>query len=64
MFRELTEKLGFPDLTFHCLRRTAATRLSKVLTPWELCSMFGWKDPRIPMKHYYSQSAEQLADKL
>ena len=64
LFKRLTEELGFPDLTFHCLRRTAATRLSQRLTPWELCAMFGWKDPRIPMKHYYSADAEDMAKKL
>ena len=64
LFKRLTEQLGFPDLTFHCLRRTAATRLSKVLTPFELCAMFGWKDPRIPLKHYYSADAEKVAQKL
>lgn len=64
MFRELTEELGFPDLTFHCLRRTAATRLSKKLDLWELCSMFGWKDPRVPNKHYYSANAAEIAEKL
>ena len=64
LFVRLTTTLGFPDLTFHCLRRTAATRLSKVLDPWELCAMMGWKDPRIPMKHYYSANAEAMAKKL
>lgn len=64
LFVRLTAELGFGDLTFHCLRRTAATRLSAKLTPWELCAMFGWKDPRIPMKHYYSTNAEGIADKL
>lgn len=64
LFKRLTASLGFGDLTFHCLRRTAATRLSKKLDPWELCAMFGWKDPRIPLKHYYSANAETMADKL
>jgi len=64
LFRRLTKELGFPDLTFHCLRRTAATRLSQRLTPWELCQMFGWKDPRIPMKHYYAAKPEDIAKKL
>lgn len=64
LFRRLTEELGFPDLTFHCLRRTAATRLSKKLDPWQLCRMFGWKDPRIPLKHYYATSVQEIAEKL
>jgi integrase len=64
LFTRLTEELGFPDLTFHCLRRTAATRLSKLLDPWELCRMFGWKDLRIPLKHYYSASSQDIAKKL
>lgn len=64
LFKRLTEELGFGDLTFHCLRRTAATRLSKKLDLWELCSMFGWKDPRVPNKHYYAANTESIADKL
>ena len=64
LFKRLTEDQGFPDLTFHCLRKTAATRLSKRLDPWELCKMFGWKDMKIPLSTYYRMDAEGIAGKL
>lgn len=50
-------------LTFHDLRATAATRLSKVLHPLQLAKMFGWKD----LKHalvYYRETAEDIAERL
>ena len=64
LFARYCKEAGIKELTFHCLRRTAATRLSKKLTVWELCAMFGWKDPRIPLKHYYSPNTEEIAKKL
>jgi integrase len=64
LFARYAKEAKIEGLTFHCLRRTAATRLSKKLTVWELCSMFGWKDPKIPMRHYYAPNTEEIARKL
>ena len=64
LFKRYALEAKIPDLTFHCLRRTAATRLAKRLNLFELCSMFGWKDPRIIQKHYYAADMEELARRL
>lgn len=64
LFARYAKEAKIEGLTFHCLRRTAATRLAKKLTVWELCSMFGWADPKIPMKHYYKADPEEIARKL
>lgn len=64
LFARHAKEAGIEGLTFHCLRRTAATRLAKKLTVWELCSMFGWKDPKIPMRHYYAPDVSEIARKL
>ena len=50
-------------LTFHDLRATAATRLSKVLNPLQLARMFGWKDLKQAMV-YYRESTEDIAKLL
>ena len=64
LFSEYVDDLGIEGLTFHCLRRTAATRLAKKLTLMELCKMFGWKDPRIALNTYYLADTEEMARKL
>jgi integrase len=64
LFSEYVDELGLEGLTFHCLRRTAATHLAKRLTVWELCKMFGWKDPRIALNTYYKANTEEIAVKL
>lgn len=52
------------NLTFHDLRHAAAIRISKKLDAWELCKMFGWKDPRVALNTYYKADVESMADKL
>lgn len=64
LFARYAKEAKVEGLTFHCLRRTAATRLSERLTVLELCAMFGWKDPRIVVKHYYKADPEAIARKL
>lgn len=64
LFARYAKEAKVDGLTFHCLRRTAATRLSERLTVLELCAMFGWKDPRIVVKHYYKADPEAIARKL
>jgi integrase len=63
-FAKLTKACGVEGLTFHDLRHTAATRLSKKLDVWELCKMFGWKDPKMCLNTYYAHDAEETARKL
>lgn len=64
LFARRCEDEGIEGLTFHDLRHSAATRLARRLDPWELCKMFGWKDPRIALNTYYKQDAEETAKKL
>lgn len=64
LFARRCDELGIEGLTFHDLRHTAATRLSKKLDVWELAKMFGWKDLRIPLNTYYKADPEETAKKL
>jgi integrase len=60
LFARRCQDLGIHGLTFHDLRASAATRLSKKLHPLQLAKMFGWKD----LKHalvYYRETAEDVA---
>jgi len=63
-FAKLTKACKITGLTFHDLRHTAASRLSKRLDVWELCKMFGWKDPKMCLNTYYSHDVEETARKL
>lgn len=51
-------------LTFHDLRRTALTRLSKVLNPYELSKMAGHKDLNMVLNVYYRADISAIADRL
>lgn len=62
-FRYLCGQGKIKGLTFHDLRHTAATRLAKKLDLYDLCKMFGWKDPRHALV-YYNVTAEETARKL
>lgn len=63
LFARRCEELEIAGLTFHDLRHTAATTLARKLTLFELCKMFGWKDPRHALR-YYNERAETIAKKL
>lgn len=63
LFRRARDKAGARDVHFHDSRSEALTRLSKKLTVLELAAMVGHSDPRSLM-WYYSQDAEETADKL
>ncbi len=63
LFGRRCEALGIHGLTFHDLRATAATRLSKVLNPLQLARMFGWKDLKQAMT-YYRENADDVAKLL
>ena len=63
LFARRCDALGINGLTFHDLRATAATRLSKVLNPLQLAKMFGWKDLKQAMV-YYREATEDVAKLL
>lgn len=63
LFARLCDEAEIDGLTFHDLRHTAATRLSKKLDLFQLCKMFGWKDPRHALV-YYNEGAADIAKKL
>jgi integrase len=63
MFAKRCRNEKVKGLTFHDLRHTACTRLAEKLDLLELCSMFGWKDPR-HAKRYYNKQASEIAKKL
>lgn len=64
LFARLCDEEGIPDLTFHDLKHTAMTRLSKKLDPWELAKMTGNKDMNLLLRVYYHHDPEATAKKL
>jgi integrase len=64
LFGRLCDDLKIPDLTFHDLKHTAMTRLSKRLDPWELAKMTGNKDMNLLLRVYYKHDPEETAKKL
>jgi integrase len=64
LFARLCDDCEIPDLTFHDLKHTAMTRLSKRLDPWELAKMTGNKDMNLILNVYYQHNPEETADKL
>lgn len=62
-FAKLCDAEKIHGLTFHDLRATAATRLSKILSPLQLAKMFGWKDLKQAMT-YYREATEDVAKLL
>jgi integrase len=64
-FAKLCKRPGAPkNLTFHDLKHTAMTRLSKKLDPWELAKMTGNKDMNLILRVYYKMDPEDVARKL
>jgi integrase len=63
LFARRCEAMGIEGLTFHDLRATAATRLSKKLDSTRLTRMFGWKDTKHVMI-YYRETTEDIAKLL
>lgn len=63
-FAKLTKAVGIEGLTFHDTRHTCATRLAKILNPYELSKMLGHKDLNMVLRVYYSQDAAETARKL
>lgn len=63
LFAQLCDICNIRGLTFHDLRATAATRLSKKLNALQLAKMLGHKDLRITMI-YYRESTKDIANLL
>ncbi len=64
MFERLCVRAGLPDLRFHDLRHTAATRLAEKLPNLiELAAVTGHRSIQM-LKRYYHPAAETLAAKL
>lgn len=61
LFARLCRDCAIKGLTFHDLRATAATRLSKKLDPYQLAKMFGWKDMDMVMTYYRETAADVAA---
>lgn len=64
LFSRLCGECKIEDLTFHDLKHTAMTRLSKKLDPWELAKMTGNKDMNLILRVYYHHDPEETARKL
>lgn len=64
LFARLCDECKIEDLTFHDLKHTAMTRLSKRLNPWELAKMTGNKDMNLLLRVYYHHDPEETAKKL
>lgn len=64
LFARLCDDCKIEGLTFHDLKHTAMTRLSKKLDPWELAKMTGNKDMNLLLKVYYKHDPEETAKKL
>lgn len=64
LFATLCREEKIKGLTFHDLKHTAMTRLSKKLDAWELAKMTGNKDMNIILKVYYGFDPEETAKKL
>jgi integrase len=63
LFSRLCAETGIEGLTFHDLRATAITRLSKKLDALQLAKMVGHKNPKMLMV-YYRASAADIAKHL
>ena len=64
LFSRLCDDEKIHGLTFHDLKHTAMTRLSKKLDPWELAKMTGNKDMNLLLRVYYKADPHATAEKL
>lgn len=64
LFAQLCKRVGVKGLTFHDLKHTALTRLSKKLDVWELAKMTGNKDLKLLLRVYYKMDPQEVAKKL
>lgn len=63
-WRTLRDGAGIEGITFHDLRRTAASRMAKVLSGLELAKLLGHRDLRQTLNTYYKEDSQAIADKL
>lgn len=63
LFRRARQEAGLSGFTFHDARHTSATYYARILTPFELCRMFGWKDMKMALR-YYNEKPGFIAAKL
>jgi len=64
LFRKARNAAGLEGFTMHDARRTALTRLSKKLDPFQLARVSGHRDLKILMNVYYGETAADLAATL
>jgi integrase len=64
LFADLCREEKIKGLTFHDLKHTAMTRLSKKLDPWELAKMSGNKDMNLILNVYYKHDPHETVKKL
>jgi integrase len=64
LFARLCDDEKVKNLTFHDLKHTAMTRLSKKLDPWELAKMTGNKDMNLILRVYYQHDPQATVEKL
>lgn len=62
LFRKYRPK-SLSDVSFHATRHTAATRIgsSGKLTPFELCTMFGWSDTKMAQRYFHATATDMAA---
>jgi len=63
LFRKARTRAGLSGFTFHDSRHTAATRLAQRLHVLDLCTMFGWSNPKMAMV-YYNPKASDITKRL
>lgn len=63
LFRKARNAAGLSGFTFHDTRATAIWRLSKKLDVLQLARMIGHRDIN-SLRHYYNETAEELATRL
>ena len=63
-FGKARKRAGLVGLRFHDSRREAATRMSKLLNPFELAAQTGHRDLKVLMSTYYGIDAKATAQKL
>lgn len=64
LFRKARNAAGLEGFTMHDARRTALTRLSKKLDPFQLARVSGHRDLNLMLNVYYGESAVDLAAKI
>ena len=64
LFRKAKKRAGCEDAHFHDSRRTALTKLAKILSPMELARVSGHRDLNLLLGTYYAPDIGELAGKM